>query len=232
MHEAFHLEKTDEGIGILTFDLPKEKVNKFSTPVMEELDELLTKITQMKDLKCLLIRSAKPGIFIAGADIKEIENIDEMEQGFEVSRKGQLIFDKVTNLPYPTIAVIDGACMGGGTEFSLTCTYRLASDNPKTKIGLPEVNLGIIPGWGGTQRLPRLIGLQRSLGIILTGKSLDGKRAFRSGLVDKLIPKELVNETAIEFARAVMRGENVLRRSRRKQKGFMPFLLEKNKIDS
>jgi len=230
MHTAFRFEKTKERIGILTFDLPNSRVNKFSTPVMQELNDSLAELAKMKDLKCLIIRSAKPGFFIVGADIKEIEAIHEVQQGFDVSRNGQLVFDKVTKLPYPSVAVIDGTCMGGGTEFSLACTYRLATDNPKTKIALPEVNLGIFPGWGGTQRLPRLIGLQRSLGIILTGKSLDGKKAYRTGLVDKLIPKELVDEAALEFAHAVIRGENVLLKSKRKQKGLLPYLLEKNFI--
>jgi 3-hydroxyacyl-CoA dehydrogenase/enoyl-CoA hydratase/3-hydroxybutyryl-CoA epimerase len=230
MQHAFQFEETDDQIGILTFDLPGERANKFSTRVMQELDTKLDDLKQKNYLKSLLIFSAKPGIFIAGADIKEIETITTEEQGFEVSRKGQEVFKKIQALPYPTVAVIDGACMGGGTELSLACTYRLASDNPKTKIALPEVNLGIFPGWGGTQRLPRLIGLQRSLDIILTGRNLDSRRALRSGVIDKIIPKELVHKTSLDFARKVISGENVLARSRRRQKGLIPFLLGKNPV--
>ncbi len=196
MANAFHFETLDQNIGLLTFDLPGEKVNKFSTPVMMEFNSLLDELKEKTELKCLLIMSGKKGIFIAGADIKEIENIYDPEPGYDVSRKGHQVFDKIAALPYPTVAVIDGASMGGGTEMSLACTYRLATDNPKTKIALPEVNLGIFPGWGGTQRLPRLIGLQRSLDVILTGRVLDGRRAVRYGIADKLIPKELVRETA------------------------------------
>jgi len=230
MSEAFILEIVEKNIGIVTFDLKDQKANKFSTPVMQELDKLLDELTKNTEIKCLLIMSAKNGIFIAGADIDEIKDITDPKVGYEVGRKGQEVFNKLEKLPYPTVAVIDGACMGGGTEMSLACKYRLASDHPKTKIALPEVNLGILPAWGGSTRLPRLIGLQRSLDIILTGKNLDGKRALRSGVVDKVIPKEQVYEKAIEFAKEVIAGKNVLARSKRKLKGLMPALLEKNPL--
>ncbi len=230
MGHAFKLEIVEKNIGVLTFDLSGEKVNKFSTPVMQELDEMLESIATNTDLECLLIYSAKKNIFIAGADIKEIENIYDPDEGYKVSRIGQDIFNKISKLPYPTIAVINGACMGGGTEMALACTYRLASDDPKTKIALPEVNIGVFPGWGGTQRLPALIGLQRSLDIILTGRNLDAKRALRSGVIDKIVPKEMVLETGMQFARDVLAGKNVLARSKRKQKGLFTFLLEKNPL--
>jgi len=232
MENAFQFEILENNIGLLTFDLPGEKVNKFSTPVMREFDIVLDDLAKNSDLKCLIIISAKKGIYIAGADIKEIVTITDLEKGISVSERGNEVFSKLANLPFPTIAVIDGACMGGGTEMSLACTYRLASDSPRTKIALPEVNLGLFPGWGGTQRLPRLIGLQRSLDIILTGRNLDGMRAYRQGVVDKIIPKEQVKETALKFARDVVSGVDVLAhsRSRRKQKGLFPLLLEKNPI--
>jgi len=170
MSQAFKLEMAQEGIGILYFDLPGEKVNKFSTPVMEELSGWIDKLKDRHDIKVLLLMSKKPGIFIAGADVKEIEQITDEQEGYEVGRKGQQIFTRFEQLPFKKIAVIDGACMGGGTELSLCCDFRLASDHPKTKIALPEVNLGILPGWGGTQRLPRLVGLQHALDVILTGR--------------------------------------------------------------
>jgi 3-hydroxyacyl-CoA dehydrogenase/enoyl-CoA hydratase/3-hydroxybutyryl-CoA epimerase len=230
MENAFHFEMLENSIGQLTFDLPGEKVNKFSTPVMQELDVVLDDLPKNSDLKCLMIMSAKRGIYIAGADIKEIVTITDLERGISVSEQGNDVFSKLSHLPFPTIAVIDGACMGGGTEMSLACTYRLATDNPKTIIALPEVNIGLFPGWGGTQRLPRLIGLQRSLDMILTGRNLNGMRAYRQGVVDKIIPKEQVKETALQFARDVVSGVDVLShsRSRRKQKGLFPLLLEKN----
>ncbi len=232
MGKAFQLEITDDNIGILTFDLSGEKVNKFSTPVIEEFEAILDELHKRDDLKCLLIMSGKKRIFIAGADIKEIVNVSDPDHGYKISQKGHEVFGKIASLPYPSIAVIDGACMGGGTEMSLACTYRLASNSPNTKIALPEVNIGIFPGWGGSQRLPRLIGLQRSLDVILTGRILDGRRAYRYGIVDKLIPKELVKDTALKFARDVMDGVDVLAksRSRRRQKGIFTFLLEKNPL--
>jgi 3-hydroxyacyl-CoA dehydrogenase/enoyl-CoA hydratase/3-hydroxybutyryl-CoA epimerase len=228
MANAFDFTINDDKIGILSFDLPGEKVNKFSTPVMQELARVLTDLEKNTEIRCLLLRSQKKGIFIAGADINEIVGITDPEDGYKVSRLGQDIFDQFAKLPFPTVAVIDGACMGGGTELALACTYRVASDHARTKIALPEVNLGIFPGWGGTQRLPRLIGLQRSLDLILSGKTLNAKRAFRSGLIDKVIPKELVDQAALAFAGDVIAGKNVLARARRKQKSLINFLLEKN----
>jgi 3-hydroxyacyl-CoA dehydrogenase/enoyl-CoA hydratase/3-hydroxybutyryl-CoA epimerase len=232
MENAFRFEMLKNTIGLITFDLAGEKVNKFNTPVMQELDILVDDLAKNAELKCLLFQSNKKGIFIAGADIKEIATITDLDEGIAVSTKGHQVFDKLDALPFPTIAVIDGACMGGGTELSLACTYRLATDNPRTKIALPEVNIGLFPGWGGTQRLPRLIGLQRSLDIILTGRNLDGLSAYRKGLVDKVIPKEQVKQSAFLFATDVVNGVDVLAksRSRRKQKGLMPLLLEKNPL--
>ena len=230
MNNAFNFEMIENEIGILTFDLKDENVNKFNNATMIELNDKIDELSKNKEIKCLLFMSAKKGIFIAGADINEIKDITDPQQGYEVGKKGHEVFSKIENLPFPTIAVIDGASMGGGTELSLACKYRIASDNPKTKIALPEINLGILPGWGGSTRLPKLIGLQRSLDIILTGKNLIPKRALRSGVIDKVIPKELVKEAAIAFAKDVIQGKNVLARSRRKQKGLINALLEKNPL--
>ena len=230
MSKAFSLEMTDSGIAILYFDLPGEKVNKFSSRVMQEFSEQIEELKQSPDIKCLLLMSKKAGIFIAGADVKEIELITDEEQGYQVGKRGQEIFGNFEKLPFPKIAVIDGACMGGGTELSLCCDYRLATDSPKTKIALPEVNLGILPGWGGTQRLPRLVGLQRSLDIILTGKNLDAKRGWKSGLVDKVIPAEWALEQAIGFAKEVLAGKAKKYTTNRKPKGAVNMALEKNPL--
>jgi len=227
MSNAFSLEKIDDKISILYFDLPDEKVNKFSSAVMDEFQKQIDELQQRRDISCLLLMSRKPGIFIAGADVKEIQQIETEQQGYEVGRAGQNVFTAFEKLPFKKIALIDGACMGGGTELSLCCDYRLASDSAKTKIALPEVNLGILPGWGGTQRLPRLVGLQRSLDIILTGRGLDSKRAWKSGLVDKIIPKEWVREKAIEFAAEVLAGKGKKYTERRTPKGVPSVVLEK-----
>jgi 3-hydroxyacyl-CoA dehydrogenase / enoyl-CoA hydratase / 3-hydroxybutyryl-CoA epimerase len=230
MNNAFTIEKNASGIAIMTFNLNNEKVNTFNLTVMMELEKTLNMLSQETDIKCLIIRSGKTDQFIAGADIKEILTITTVDEGYTASHRGQEIFSKISVLPFLTVAVIDGVCLGGGTEFTLACTYRLGSDNPKTKIGLPEVNLGLLPGWGGSQRLPRLIGLQRSLDIILTGKNLDARRAFRAGVIDRIIPKELVMESAVTFAQDVLAGKDVLSRTKRKAKGILPFVLEKNPL--
>jgi 3-hydroxyacyl-CoA dehydrogenase/enoyl-CoA hydratase/3-hydroxybutyryl-CoA epimerase len=230
MNSAFSIEKRTSGIAVMTFDLGDEKVNLFNTTVMTELVKKIEMLSQQADIHCLIIRSGKADQFIAGADIREILTITDVDKGYSASRQGQEIFNKLSVLPFPTIAVIDGACLGGGTEFALACTYRLGSDNPKTKICLPEVNLGLFPGWGGSQRLPRLIGLQRSLDIILTGRNLDCRRAFKAGIIDRIIPKDQIMETAVKFAGDVIAGKDVLSRSRRKSKGIIPFLLEKNPV--
>ncbi len=230
MPAAFSLEKIDDRISILYFDLPGEKVNKFSTSVMFQFEEQIEALKQRSDIECLLFMSKKPGIFIAGADVKEIQSIRDEESGYKVGRVGQNIFTAFEKLPFKKVAVIDGACMGGGTELSLCCDFRLASDAPKTKIALPEVNLGILPGWGGTQRLPKLVGLQRALDIILTGKNLNAKRAWKSGLVDKIIPAEWVKEKAIEFAGDVLAGKTKKYTARRKPKGAANMVLEQTTI--
>ena len=227
MSKAFSFEKIEDSIGILTFDLPDEKVNKFNTKTMQELSDQIEQLKQMQDIKCLLFMSKKPGIFIAGADINEIEQITDENIGYEVGRKGQNVFAELGKLPFPTVAVIDGASMGGGTELALNCTYRIATDSKKTKIGLPEVNLGLLPGWSGTTRLPRMLGLQRALDIILTGRHMDAKRAYRSGVVDKIIAAEWIQDKAIEFAKEVIAGNTKKYIKRRKPRGLINFIIEK-----
>jgi len=230
MKNAFRFEKREDGIGILYFDIPGESVNKFNTPVMEELEEKADSL-KSEDIKCLLFMSGKDSsVFIAGADINEIVDVTDPELGYQVALRGQSVFDRFSKMPFPTIAVIDGACMGGGTELSLACNYRIATDSPATKIALPEVNLGILPGWGGTQRLPRLIGIQRSLDIILTGKNLNAKRAWRSGVIDKIIATEWVIEKSIEFANEVIEGKTAKYIKNRDPKGLASAALEKTPL--
>jgi 3-hydroxyacyl-CoA dehydrogenase / enoyl-CoA hydratase / 3-hydroxybutyryl-CoA epimerase len=198
---AFALNKRSDGIAVLTFDLPGEKVNKLTTPVMEELDRLLDELTADRQVKALVIYSGKPGIFIAGADIAEIRDITDTARGEELSRRGQAVMNKLEALPFPTVAAIHGACMGGGLELALSCNYRVISNDPKTVLGLPEVKIGIIPGFGGTQRLPRLVGLTNSLDMILTGKSVHAKKAKKIGLADEVAYPETLLDVAVSMAR-------------------------------
>ncbi len=208
----------DAGIAYLEINLPEEKVNKLSAAVMAELDVLLKGELQNKEIRALVISSGKPGVFIAGADITEIESIKTAEDAYGKSRKGQAVFNRLDALPYPTIAVIDGACLGGGLELALACSFRVVTDHARTKLGLPEVSLGILPGWGGTQRLPRLVGLVQTLGMILSGKPVSGSKAQRIGLADALVPHEFVAEKVREFTGKCLSGKN--RRSILKRRGW------------
>jgi 3-hydroxyacyl-CoA dehydrogenase/enoyl-CoA hydratase/3-hydroxybutyryl-CoA epimerase len=224
---AFRLTVTD-ALATLTFDLPGEKVNKFSTPVMQELSALIDKLSAATGVEALLFRSGKPDTFIAGADVREIEKIRGADEGRMASAVGQRIFDRWSRLPFPTVASIHGACLGGGTELALACDYRVCSDSSKTKIGLPEVTLGILPGWGGTQRLPRLVGLAPALDMILTGKALDGKRAARIGLVDAVVPEAILSDWCERFIREKFGARKS--RGRRKPRSLLSLALEGNPL--
>jgi len=229
---AFRFE-IENNCGILTLDTPNERANILSTPVMQELNNFLDELKSRADLKALIFLSGKEGNFIAGAKIEEIESITDPKDGAEKAAMGQAVFSKIAALPFPTIAVIDGACVGGGLELVLACDYRLARDSEKTRIGLPEVRLGIIPGFGGTQRLPRLIGIQRALDFILTGKLVDAQRAYRAGIVDRIIAKEFpharLRRLGIDFAQEIQSSaarEKIT--ARRNRLNPQTLLLEKN----
>ncbi|HSB35975.1 MAG TPA: 3-hydroxyacyl-CoA dehydrogenase NAD-binding domain-containing protein [Thermoanaerobaculia bacterium] len=198
---SFRLAVEPDGLGIVFFDTPGEKVNKYSAGVLRELDAFLDDLGKLTDLKALVLVSSKPDIFIAGADVNEIATAEAAVVADGV-RFGQRIFGKVANLPYPTVAAIDGACLGGGCETALAMDWRLASASKRTQIGLPEIKLGILPAWGGCARLPRIIGLAGALDIILAGKTVDAKRAKRMGLVDEVVPQPILLETAKSFARS------------------------------
>ncbi|MEO8349243.1 MAG: enoyl-CoA hydratase-related protein, partial [Acidobacteriota bacterium] len=212
---AFRLDVGPDGLGVLTFDLPGEKVNKFSRDVLVELSEVLVRLSQDPRVRALLVESGKPDVFIAGADIKEFTQVAP-EDAAAGSARGQALFEQVARLPFPTVAAIHGICVGGGTEFALACDYRLMSDAPAAKIGLPEVRLGLFPAWGGSVRVPRLVGLTAALDLILTGKLLDARRAKRIGLVDEAVPAPMFEDFARRFARSkVGAGKRVSRPIRR-----------------
>jgi 3-hydroxyacyl-CoA dehydrogenase/enoyl-CoA hydratase/3-hydroxybutyryl-CoA epimerase len=197
---AFSYKINKENVAILTFDLPGEKVNKLTMAVMEELDRILDDMASNKEIRSLVFRSGKEGSFIVGADITEIRNITDSDTAEHISRKGQAVMSKLESLPFPTVAAIHGPCMGGGLELALACTYRIISNDQKTALALPEVKLGIIPGFGGTQRLPRIIGLANALKVILTGESLFAQKALKMGLVDEITFSDILLERAISLA--------------------------------
>jgi 3-hydroxyacyl-CoA dehydrogenase / enoyl-CoA hydratase / 3-hydroxybutyryl-CoA epimerase len=198
---AFHFDVAPDGLAILTFDLPGEKVNKFSREVFVELSEVLVRLSQDPRVRGLLVESGKPDVFNAGFDIKEVTQV-KPEDASAGSARGQALFEQLARLPFPTVAAVNGVCLGGGTEFALAFDWRVMSDAPAARIGLPEVRLGLFPAWGGCVRLPRLVGLANALELILTGRQIDARRAKRIGLVDEAVPAPIFGEFARRFARA------------------------------
>ena len=196
-------------VGWLTFDRPGSSVNVLTPPLMQELDALLSQLESRianGQILALVIRSGKEGAFIAGADVEAIAALASVAEARAASAEGQRIFRRVDRLRVPTIAAIDGACMGGGTELILHCDYRVASDGDSTAIGLPEVRLGILPGFGGTVKLPALVGMQNALGIILSGKAVRSSNARRIGMVDRVVPAARFTAAVREFVGEVVGG--------------------------
>lgn len=195
--------KVDREIGILELDQPGSEVNILTTENLVQLKSLLQEIANRKDLRALLFTSAKGRIFIAGADIREIQAISTEDEAFQKAEQGKQVLQRVEDLPIPTVAVIGGACLGGGFELALSCSFRVASFSNHVKIGLPEVNLGILPGFGGSIRLPRQIGLLKALPLILSGKMVSAAEALKLGMVDRLFPEKTLHSDAILFARGL-----------------------------
>ena len=181
---------------ILVFDREDSVANLFDSRTLAELSECLDELVTQPDVTGLLICSAKPNIFIAGADLKELSKARGEKLG-RLIFTGQTLFNRIADLPYPTVAAIHGACVGGGYELALACDWRVASDSSSTKLGLPETQLGILPAWGGTTRLPELLGLQDALPVILSGKLYAAVAAKRKGLVDEVVPKEHLRAFAL-----------------------------------
>ena len=187
------LEKQDN-VGIVWLDQPGEKVNKISFDLIDEFDNLLNNLENDDEIKAIVLISKKPDNFIAGADIEAFTKITDAKEAEEASQKGNQLLSRMANFPKPIVAAIHGAALGGGLEIALACSYRIASNDPKTILGLPEVKLGLLPGGGGTQRLPHLVGIQKALSIILTGRNIYPNQAKKMGLVDQLHhPYGLVN---------------------------------------
>ncbi len=202
----FNYDIDEDGIATLTFDTPKSAVNVLCFAALYELRELITNFETDKSIKALFIESAKEDIFIAGADIKEIKAFKDEAEIIAKLREGQEIFNRLENLPFETVAVIDGACLGGGLELALACDYRIATNEAHTSLGLVEVSLGIIPGLGGTQRLPLLVGFRKALELIVGSKRLKGDKALKLGLVDASVPAGYLAFKKEEYSKAILSG--------------------------
>lgn len=223
--KSFHTEVADH-IATLVFDVPGEKVNTFTACRLRELEDELEAIAGRKDVRALLLRSAKPGIFVAGADLREFGGLHEPSDAFVAARAGQIAFARLASLPFPVFAVIDGACLGGGCEMAMACDFRIATDSPRTRIGLPETKLGILPGWGGTQRLPRLVGLSAALDLVLAGRDLDARKAWKLGLIDRVCAAEFLEEAVASFVAARL-AHGKSRTGLRREPGLRTRLLDR-----
>jgi len=206
MVSALHLHVRDDGLATLLFDLPDKKVNVFTMEVLAEFEALLPGLSNRQDIKTLILLSGKPNSFIAGLDIDEIGGVTDPTEAEEGSRIGHRLFASWNRLPFPTLAAIQGTCLGGGTELSLASDHILISDRADIRIGLPEVRLGIIPAWGGCSRLPRRIGITAALDIILAGKAVNPRQAFKIGLADALMPDASFLHNVRDYAAAVAAG--------------------------
>ncbi|MEO7252421.1 MAG: enoyl-CoA hydratase-related protein, partial [Arenimonas sp.] len=189
-------ESRSDGFLILTLDRAGETVNSLSREVIDELDAMVERIA-LEPPKGVIIRSGKSAGFIAGADIKGFEQLEAKGLVDDWIRRGQRVYQSLAQLRCPTVAMIHGHCMGGGTELALACRYRVASNDPSTRIGLPEVKLGIYPAWGGSVRLPRLVGAPAAFDMMLTQRNLSAPAARGIGLVDRVVEPAMLLEAAI-----------------------------------
>ncbi len=212
----------------LLLDDPSRKVNTLNHQVFLELNEALDSLASDPSVKALVIRSAKPGVFLAGADLRELKNLagspSKVREGYQAARTGQELMDKIGKFPKPVVAAINGACMGGGLELALACTARVAAKDPSTQLGLPELKLGIIPGFGGTYRLPRLIGLVRAVEAILSSRTYGARQALKLGLVDDICEPEQLARVSQETALGLAEGRLGEKFAKRRKKALPWYL--------
>jgi len=201
IQSAFQLTIDEQKLAWLAIDVPGEKMNTLQAQFAEEMKAILLELqAKQNEISGLIIHSLKPDNFVAGADVRMLDACTTEEEAQGLAVQGQQMFAELEALPFPSVAAIHGPCLGGGLELALACDYRVCSDADKTRLGLPEVQLGLLPGSGGTQRLPRLIGLLPSLDLILTGKQLRAKKASKLGVVDACVPHSILLDVAQKFA--------------------------------
>lgn len=190
-------------VAVLTIDDPTKGANVLSRPVMEEFATQIAALEKRTDLTGLVIRSDKPGIFVAGADIREFAASGDItrEQTIAIATDGRELFRRFSRMPFPVVAAIDGICVGGGAELAVWCDRRILADNPKTQFGFPEVKLGLFPGWGGTVRAPRIVGLYNAIELITSGESIGAKAAVANGMATDTVPSEKLLSAAIALVR-------------------------------
>lgn len=203
--------RRDDAVMVVSLDVPGEKLNVLSLGLLDEFEEIFGQVGKDASLRGVVIISGKPEGFIAGADIRQFVSVATAEEATALAGKGHDLLNRIEDSKIPFVAAIHGICLGGGTELSLACAGRVASDDARTAIGLPEVQLGLVPGMGGTQRLPRLVGLATGLDMILTARNLKATRALRAGLVDEVVPRSLLEDRAAGLALAIASGRTPVR---------------------
>jgi 3-hydroxyacyl-CoA dehydrogenase/enoyl-CoA hydratase/3-hydroxybutyryl-CoA epimerase len=213
---TFTLIRQDNGIAHLVMDVIGESMNTLKAEFSEEIDTVLKEIRNDSTIKGIVLLSGKKDSFVAGADINMLASCQSASEATALSRQGQLIFDQIESLSIPVVAAINGACLGGGLELAMACHARICSDNVKTALGLPEVQLGLLPGSGGTQRLPKLVGIQKALDMMLTGKQLRAKQALKMGLVVDVVPNSILISAAENLVLAAQGKASKIKKSQRK----------------
>ncbi|KIF50363.1 fatty acid oxidation complex subunit alpha FadJ [Vibrio owensii] len=216
--KAFSLKIDEQNIAWLAIDVPNEKMNTLQAAFADEMKEIFAQLKGTSGVKGMIIHSLKPDNFVAGADVRMLEACTTASEAEALAKQGQELFQQLSDLPYPVIAAIHGPCLGGGLELALACDYRVCTDSDKTRLGLPEVQLGLLPGSGGTQRLPRLIGLLPSLDLILTGKQLRAKKAKKLGVVDACVPETILLDVAEQL---IEKGKNKGNKKQSTKEKFM-----------
>ncbi len=197
--EMWHLNVDGDQVAWLEFDKPQSSANTLSHAAMDALNQRLTELESLKP-RAVIVVSAKESGFIAGADIKEFTALTDPKAAYELIRRGQKVLDRLEALPCPTVAAIHGFALGGGMELALACRYRIAASDGKTSLGLPEIQLGIHPGFGGTIRTVQLIGSAAAMDLILTGRNVRADKALQLGLIDKLVSGSELREAAKKLA--------------------------------
>jgi 3-hydroxyacyl-CoA dehydrogenase / enoyl-CoA hydratase / 3-hydroxybutyryl-CoA epimerase len=213
---------------VVTIDQPGSPVNTLSLALAGEFESVFMRVDEDLLIKGVVFISGKSDGFIAGADIDQFPALKSADDAERISRVGQNLLDRLEKLRTPVVAAVHGACLGGGLELALACRYRVATDHPTTTFALPEVQLGLIPGMGGTQRLPRRVGLQASLDMILTGRNVRGKKALTIGLVDEMVHPAILGEIAIDRARSLFNGR--IAGAHSAHRGPVSALLESNAL--
>ncbi len=227
--ETLRVDQEPGGVGVLWFDVPGRPLNVFNRQVLADLEAALDRVDADSAIHVLVARSAKSSGFLAGADLHEFAKVQSAADATALSALGQAIFDKVARLRVPVVAVVQGPCLGGGLEFALACDYRLVVDRHNTQLGLPEIELGLLPGWGGTQRLPRVVGLERAFKIILGSRRLSATDAGRWGLADAVATEQtMARELDHLLHRAEQEGKRQLAAPSRRS--WRQWLLETNAV--